>query len=226
MNPCEERLKTLRQNMVKEQLLGRDIKSKDVLDVFSRVPRHRFIDTSLQRDAYGDFPLSIGKGQTISQPYMVALMVQALELTKEDKILEIGTGSGYETAILAELAGQIFSMERIREIGLKAQEVLKDLGYRNVEIKIDDGTLGWEVHAPFDKIIVTASSQSVPGPLLEQLSNNGKMVMPVGPRATQRLMLLEKDSQGKVSEKDVCGCVFVPLIGKYGWSENNAGKNI
>ena len=207
--------------MVKEQLSGRDIRSKDVLDVFSRVPRHKFIDLSLQKDAYGDFPLSIGKGQTISQPYMVALMVQALELTKEDKILEIGTGSGYETAILAELAGQIFSIERIREIGLKAQEVLKDSGYRNIEIKIDDGTLGWEVHAPFDKIIVTASSQGVPGPLLEQLSNNGKMVMPVGPRAAQRLMLLEKDSQGRVSEKDVCGCVFVPLIGKHGWSNED-----
>ena len=207
--------------MVKEQLSGRDIMSKDVLDAFSRVPRHKFVDPSMQKDAYGDFPLSIGRGQTISQPYMVSLMAQVLELKKNDKILEIGTGSGYETAILAELAGRIFSIERIREIGLKAQEALKELGYNNIEIKIDDGTLGWEAHAPFDKIIVTASWRCMPAPLLEQLSKPGKMVMPVGLRAAQRLMLIEKDSQGRVSEKDVCGCVFVPLIGKHGWSNED-----
>lgn len=219
MKPYGEGLEYLRMRMVEEQLAGRDIKDKKVLDVFRKVPRHRFVDPAMYDEAYGDFPLSIGKGQTISQPYIVALMVQVLELTQKDKVLEIGTGSGYETAILAELAGDIFSIERIEPLANKAKDILRDLGYTNIHIKVGDGTLGWQEFLPFDKIIVTASSLTVPEPLLAQLSGTGKLVMPVGPRFTQRLMLLEKDINGEVTEKDICGCVFVPLIGDYGWKK-------
>lgn len=218
MNPSEENLEYLRHRMVEEQLARRDIKDVKVLNVFREMPRHRFVDPDMCQDAYGDFPLSIGKGQTISQPYIVALMVQLLDVRKTDRVLEIGTGSGYETAILAELGGEIFSVERIEGLAVKAGKILEELGYKNIKIKAGDGTLGWQEFAPFDKIIVTASSPEVPRPLLNQLSNGGRMVIPVGSRFTQRLVLLEKDGRGKVSEREVCGCVFVPLIGEFGWS--------
>jgi len=210
----------LRQRMVKEQLAGRDIKDKKVLDVFRKIPRHKFVDPAMAQEAYGDFPLSIGTGQTISQPYIVALMVQLLDILKTDRVLEIGTGSGYETAILAELGKEVFSVERIKALTAKAEKVLEDFDYKNIHIKTDDGTLGWQELAPFDKIIVTASAPRVPGPLLNQLSSGGKMTIPVGSRITQRLMLLEKDKQqDRVIENDICGCVFVPLIGEYGWKD-------
>lgn len=204
--------------MVKNQLMGRDIKDKKILDVFDRVQRHRFIDPTMYDEAYGDFPVSIGKGQTISQPYMVAFMVQLLNVAESDRVLEIGTGSGYETAILAELAREVFSVERIGALADKAKQALEDFGYNNIHIKVDDGTLGWQEFSPFNKIIVTASSLNIPSPLVDQLLKGGSMVMPVGSRFTQRLILLEKSEQGRVTERDVCGCVFVPLIGKYGWS--------
>ena len=218
MSSCVEDFEYLRQKMVEEQLLGRDVKDKKVLDVFRKVPRHRFIDPTMYKNAYGDFPLSIGESQTISQPYIVALMVQLLDVLKTDKVLEIGTGSGYETAILLELAKEVFSIERIDTLAVRSEGVLKDLGYKDVNIKVGDGTLGWKEESPFDKIIVTASYQDVPGPLLDQLSEGGKLVIPVGPRSTQRLLVLEKDKEGVVSKRDICGCVFVPLIGKYGYA--------
>lgn len=204
--------------MVKNQLMGRDIKDKKILDVFDRVQRHRFIDPTMYDEAYGDFPVSIGKGQTISQPYMVAFMVQLLNVAESDRVLEIGTGSGYETAILAELAKEVFSVERIGALADKAKQALEDFDYNNIHIKVDDGTLGWQEFSPFNKIIVTASSLNIPSPLVDQLLKGGSMVIPVGSRFTQCLILLEKSEQGRVTEKDVCGCVFVPLIGKYGWS--------
>ena len=213
--------------MVRDQLMGRDIKDNKVLSAFRKVPRHRFVDPAMYEDAYRDFPLSIGKGQTISQPYIVALMVQLLDAAGTDKVLEIGTGSGYETAILAESgAGEIFSIERIGPLATKAEKVLKELGYKNIHIKTGDGTLGWQEFAPFDKIIVTAGSIDTPKPLLDQLSGGGKIVIPVGSRLTQRLMLFEKTKEGKVFEKDLCGCVFVPLIGKYGWKGDYAREDI
>lgn len=226
MNPCEETLKCLWHEMVSQQLSGRGIKNEKVLDVFRRVPRHSFIDPALRKDAYKDFPLPIGNNQTISQPYIVALMVESLGIKKSDKVLEIGTGSGYETAILAELAKTVFSIERIENLALKAKETLKDLGYKNINIKIDDGTLGWNEHAPFDKIIVTASSPSVPEELLNQLSEEGKMVIPTGLRFAQKLILLKKTAKKPTSRESLCDCVFVPLIGKYGWEENSARKDI
>ena len=224
MNPSEENLECLRQRMVDEQLQRRDIRDKNVISVFRKVPRHRFVDPAMSLEAYGDFPLSIGKGQTISQPYIVALMVQVLDVKKNDRVLEIGSGSGYETAILAESGGEIFSIERIEGLAKKAGKALEEFGYKNIHIKTGDGTLGWQEHAPFDRIIVTASSQGVPQPLLDQLREGGRMVMPVGSRFTQRLLVLEKE-KGRVSERDVCGCVFVPLIGEFGWGEDSAGKD-
>lgn len=197
--------------------MGRDIRDKKVLDAFRKVPRHKFVDPAMSGDAYNDFPLSIGDGQTISQPYMVALMVQLLDIVKKDTVLEIGTGSGFQTAILAELANSVFSIERIEVLTKRAKKVLEESGYSNINIKTDDGTLGWKEFAPFDKIVVTAGSPDVPNPLLEQLSIGGRIVIPVGSRFMQRLMLLEKREEGRVSEKDVCGCVFVPLIGDHGW---------
>lgn len=226
MNHSGEDFDCLRHKMVEEQLVRRDIRDKKVLEVFARVPRHRFVEPVMYNDAYGDFPLSIGKGQTISQPYIVALMAQLLDIRDSDKVLEIGTGSGYETAILAELAKEVFSIERIGVLAKRAETLLKDLGYRNIRIKIDDGTLGWEEFAPFDKIIVTASSMEAPGPLLDQLSVGGKLVIPIGPRFTQRLMVMEKSMSGNISNKEICGCVFVPLVGKYGWEEGSARKDI
>ncbi len=225
MNSCEKNLEYLRKKMVQEQLLRRDIKDKKVLDVFDKVPRHRFVDPDMQREAYKDFPLSIGKDQTISQPYMVALMVQLLDIAKSDKVLEVGTGSGYETAIIAELGSSVFSIERIEELASNARLLLEKLGYKNIHIKKGDGTLGWEEFAPFEKIVVTAASPQVPEPLLDQLKEGGKLVIPIGPRFSQRLLVLEKSREGRISEKDICGCVFVPLIGQHGREEGNAGKD-
>ncbi len=204
--------------MVETQLLGRDITDKRVLDAFRRVERHRFIDQAFQKDAYGDFPISIGAGQTISQPYMVALMVQLLELAMDDRVLEIGTGSGYETAILSELAGMVFSVERVEKLAKHAMHILEELGYQNVEIKLGDGTLGWKEYAPFSKIVITASFLNAPRPLLEQLASGGRLIMPVGPRFSQRLAVFKKTGED-VFQEDICGCVFVPLIGEYGWEE-------
>lgn len=223
MKNLEDSFEYLRQKMVEEQLMGRDITDRKVLDVFRRVPRHKFVDAKIYKDAYNDFPLPIGKGQTISQPYIVALMVQLLDIQKDDKVLEIGTGSGYETAILAELAGKVFSVERIEVLAKDAEKILDEMGYDNIQIKRGDGTLGWQDFAPFNKIVVTASAEKAPEPLLQQLDKNGKMVMPVGPRFTQGLLVLEKDSIGSVTQKYICGCTFVPLIGEYGWREENAG---
>lgn len=217
MKPQEEDLKLLRQAMVMEQLQSRDIKDKKVLEVFRRVPRHRFVEPALYKDAYGDFPLPIGNGQTISQPYMVALMVQLLDIGESDKVLEIGTGSGYETAVLAEMAMAVFSVERIEVLAQNADLILKELGYSNVQIKIGDGTLGWPEFGPYNKIVVTAGSESVPQPLIDQLMENGRLVIPVGSRSYQTLMVLEKGADGNISEKSITGCSFVPLIGKYSY---------
>src|SRR3989338_6282387 len=167
MNIRENDFGQMRHRMVIDQLLNRDVKNPKVLDVFEKVPRHKFISLRFHKDAYGDFPLPIENGQTISQPYIVALMVQLLDITKTDDVLEIGTGSGYETAILAELAGRVFSIERWEDLTEKAGKVLKEMGYKNIALKTGDGTIGWEEFAPFDKIVVTAGAETVPEPLIE-----------------------------------------------------------
>lgn len=209
-----------REGMVREQLQSRGIKNEKVLDAFRKVERHRFIDPDLLEEAYEDHPVSIGHGQTISQPYIVALMTEILELCPEDMVLEIGTGSGYQAAILAELCKWVYSVERIGSLAKKAELTLKALGYRNFSIKIDDGTLGWEEFAPFDKIIVTAAAPSVPQTFIDQLKILGKMTMPVGGSFSQSLQLIEKISQDQIREEMICGCVFVPLIGKYSWKSD------
>jgi len=209
----------LRKRMVEEQLIPRGIKNKRLLDAFYKVERHKFVPEDLRGSAYADFPVPIGEGQTISQPYIVALMTQCLDLTGEERVLEIGTGSGYQSAILAELAKEVYTIERFANLAKNAETVLKESGYKNITIKVGDGTLGWKEIAPFDRIIITAASPRIPLPLTEQINESGKMVLPLGEPLSQVLTVVEKQ-KGKLESIQVCGCVFVPLVGKYGWKEN------
>lgn len=206
----------LRERMVREQLIPRGIKNQKVLDAFRKVERHKFIPQDLRNSAYADFPVPIGEGQTISQPYIVALMTECLDLNPQDKVLEIGTGSGYQAAILAELVKEVYTIERFETLAKRAEAVLNDLGYTNIKIKVSDGTLGWEEAMPFDKIMITAASPRIPLPLTEQLRENGKLILPLGETFSQVLTLVEK-KEGKLKSIDVCGCVFVPLVGKHAW---------
>ena len=208
----------LRRRMVEEQLIPRGIKSPRVLDAFYKVERHRFVSEELQEKAYSDFPLPIGQGQTISQPYIVALMTQSLDLHEEDRVLEIGTGSGYQTAILAELAQEVYSIERKQSLAQNAESLLKELGYTTIDIKVNDGTHGWQEKSPFDKIIVTAASPLVPLPLTQQLKESGKLIIPLEETMGQMLTVVERKN-GILEIQRICGCVFVPLIGTYGFQE-------
>jgi len=208
----------LRNRMVEEQLIPRGIFDERVLSAFRKVPRHAFIPDKSLENAYGDFPLPVGEGQTISQPYMVALMTQYLDLKPGDRALEIGTGSGYQTSILAELAKEVYSVERFAVLAERAQMVLNDLGHANIKIKVGDGTEGWEEFAPYDAIVVTAGAPAVPEPLVEQLAEGGRLVVPVGGGFSQTLTLVKKQ-EGKIAQEEICGCVFVPLVGRYGWNK-------
>ena len=208
----------LRRRMVEEQLIPRGIKNKRVLDAFYKVPRHRFVPEELRGSAYSDYPIPISEGQTISQPYIVALMTECLGLTGQEKVLEIGTGSGYQTAILAELAREVYSIERFPALVKKAEGLLNELGYANIKIRCADGTMGWPEAAPFDRIIITAASPRIPLPLTEQLKENGKMLLPLGETFSQVLTQVEK-KDNKLQSIQICGCVFVPLVGKYGWEK-------
>ncbi len=209
----------LRERMVEEQLKPRGINDPLVLQVFSEVERYRFVPEEFRASSYADYPINIGEGQTISQPFIVAIMTQALELNPQDKVLEIGAGSGYQTAILAELAKEIYSVERIESLAKNAEALLSELGYKNIKIKIGDGTLGWEEKAPFDKIIITAASPRIPLPLAQQLAENGKLILPLGDSFSQVLTLVEKKAD-QLLRQEICSCIFVPLVGKYGWKEN------
>ncbi len=211
----------LRERMVREQLMPRGIKNQRVLDAFRKVERHKFIPENLRNSAYADFPIPIGEGQTISQPYIVALMTECLNLNGQDKVLEIGTGSGYQAAILAELVKEVYTIERFETLAKRAEAILNEFGYTNIKIKVGDGTLGWEEAAPFDKIMITAASPQIPLPLTEQLKENGKLILPLGESFSQVLTLVEK-KKGKLEFMDICGCVFVPLVGKHGWSNRYA----
>ncbi len=201
--------------------MPRGIKDPRVLKAFQKIPRHHFVSEKYLDRAYEDFPLPIGAGQTISQPYMVALMTQCLELSGRETVLEIGTGSGYQAAILAELAAEVYSVERVASLAEAAKKVLKDLGYGNVQIKFADGTMGWRNFAPYDGIIVTAAAPAIPEPLIEQLNIEGKLVIPIGARFSQILTVVKK-YRGNIETNKICGCVFVPLLGKYAWREENA----
>jgi protein-L-isoaspartate(D-aspartate) O-methyltransferase len=207
-----------KQRMIELHLRGRDIKDTRVLDAFEKVPREAFVGQSDQPRAYSDHPLSIGYNQTISQPYIVGLTVQTLNLQETDTVLELGTGSGYEAAILSLLCSKVITVERIPELADKARSVLESLGYTNIEVIIADGTLGYAENAPYNAIAVSAAAPSIPDPLIEQLDINGRMVIPVGPKGFQELTYVKKDGKGNVVDKrNVCNCTFVPLIGEKGF---------
>jgi len=202
--------------MVERQLAARGIRSAQVLEAMRAIPRHCFVEKTFQAEAYDDFPLPIGEGQTISQPYMVALMTELLDVRGHHTVLEIGTGSGYQTAILAILARQVYTIERLDALSQKATRALQELDYHNIEYHVGDGTIGWPEHAPYDRIIVTAGAPATPAALLEQLNEDGKLVIPVGDRFSQVLQVLHKQ-HNRLETSTSCRCVFVKLIGKDGW---------
>jgi protein-L-isoaspartate(D-aspartate) O-methyltransferase len=203
--------------MVEMQLIPRGIVDPRVLEAMRTTPRHLFVPMLSRPHAYEDRPLEIGSGQTISQPFMVAAMTQLLKLGPEDRVLEVGTGSGYQAAVLSKLAARVVTVERIPELAERAARTLASLGIKNVESKIGDGTLGWPELAPYDAIIVTAAGPAVPVPLKEQLAEGGRLVCPVGGRDSQRLVLVTRHG-GEFVETEGIGCVFVPLIGAEGWT--------
>lgn len=209
----------LRDFMIKTQLIPRGIKDERVLKAMRKVPRHLFVDESVQYKAYEDMALEIGEGQTISQPYMVAVMTELLELKGNEKVLEVGTGSGYQAVVLAELSREVYTVERVGILSDKAEEKFRSLGYQNIYVKVGDGTLGWPEKAPFDRIIITAGTPRIPDPLIHQLSQGGIIVAPVGERFSQQLLKVKR-SAGKLFEEYHTPCVFVPLIGEFGWKGN------
>ncbi len=216
-----KRTEWARDRMVDTQLVPKGITDKGVLDAMRKVPRHLFVPEMQRGSAYEDHPLPIGEGQTISQPFMVAIMTQALKLTGRENVLEIGTGSGYQTAILAELAARVYSVERVVSLTGSARKILDALGYKNVLVKLSDGTMGWTEYAPYDRILVTAGSPSIPEPLVEQLAPGGILVIPVGGDYGQELIRLTKLEDGSTRREELGGCVFVKLLGKHGWKEND-----
>jgi protein-L-isoaspartate(D-aspartate) O-methyltransferase len=207
-----------RGRMVEEQIVGRGVKDTRVLAAMRKIPRHEFLPEAIRGVAYADQALPIGEGQTMSQPYMVALMTELLEIKGPERVLEIGTGSGYQAAVLAELCEKVYTVERVKMLAAQARVVLDRLGYKNVAIKVYDGTYGWKETAPFDAIVVTAGSPDVPSALVDQLKDGGRLVIPVGERHSQQLVRMIKTSRGIVTEKSV-PCIFVPLIGAHGWKE-------
>lgn len=211
-------LEDKRRAMVDEQLIPRGISDHRVLDAFRKVPRHEFVPEKYRDSAYNDYPLPIGDNQTISQPYMVALMTECLRLSGASRALEVGTGSGYQTAILAEIAKEVYSVERFASLASAAQDILKKLGYINCIIRSGDGTLGWEEYAPYDGIVVTAGAPGIPESLVRQLKDGGRLVIPIGRSFSQMLTVVEKKGRS-ISTTEVCGCVFVPLVGKEGWAD-------
>jgi protein-L-isoaspartate(D-aspartate) O-methyltransferase len=204
--------------MVDEQLVRRGVSDARVLEAMRRIPRHLFVEEALRDQAYGDHPLPIGEGQTISQPYMVAAMTQLLRLEGTEKVLEIGTGSGYQTAVLATLARRVCSVERLPALATRARRVLDGLGISNVIVRTGDGSFGWPDEAPFDRVLVTAGAPQGPAPLFQQLAEGGRLVVPVGEAQAQTLHLVEK-VDGRMRTSTDCGCVFVKLVGKFGWEE-------
>jgi protein-L-isoaspartate(D-aspartate) O-methyltransferase len=212
----EARLARERERMVDEQLARRGITDARVLDAMRRIPRHRFVEEGLAHGAYEDHPLPIGEGQTISQPYIVAFMSSLLELSGREKVLEVGTGSGYQTAVLGALARRVCSIERLPRLAERARGILEGLGVANVWIRVGNGALGWPDEAPFDRILVTAGGPSVPPPLVEQLADGGRLVLPVGSAEDQVLTVVER-AGGETRTRQHGECKFVKLVGKYAW---------
>ncbi|MBN1848150.1 MAG: protein-L-isoaspartate(D-aspartate) O-methyltransferase [Deltaproteobacteria bacterium] len=210
-----------RENMIRTQLIPRGIRDPELLQVMRAIPRERFVPALLKKMAYTDGALAIGEGQTISQPYIVALMTEALALKDTDKALEIGTGSGYQAAVLAKLCESVYTVDRIKKLLERAEQILTKLGYTNIHFKVSNGTLGWREHAPYDAIIVTAGAPYIPDPLIEQLAEGGRLVIPVGNRIGQELIKITK-KDGNLFEDDLGAVRFVNLIGEYGWNETSS----
>jgi len=202
----------LRNSMVQSQIIARDITDVNVLTAMKKIPRHLFVDENYFNDAYSDFPLPIGFGQTISQPYIVALMTEELELKKEDRVLEIGTGSGYQTAVLAEIAKEVFTVEKIQGLAERAEKILNTLHYKNIYFKNSDGYNGWIEKSPFDKIIITAAPKDIPESLLKQLKDGGIMIIPMGSAGWSQSLYKVKKNGKKIIKKEVCGVSFVPMV--------------
>ncbi|ADQ15148.1 protein-L-isoaspartate(D-aspartate) O-methyltransferase [Halanaerobium hydrogeniformans] len=209
----------LREKMVKTQIIRRGIKDGKIIEAFKNVAREEFVDSKYKDDAYNDSPLPIDKGQTISQPYIVAYMIEKLNLSEEDKVLEIGTGSGYAAAILAQIVEEVYTIERFEILAEKASQRFKKLGYNNIKVKVGDGTLGWGEYAPYDGIVVSAAAPHVPEELKEQLAENGKIIIPVGEKTgVQQLKLITKSKENTFKEENLDYVRFVPLTGENGWS--------
>jgi protein-L-isoaspartate(D-aspartate) O-methyltransferase len=208
----------MREEMVEKQIAARGITDPYVLGAMRKVPRHLFVSEALMDQAYGDFPLPIGEQQTISQPYIVAEMTQALQLGKDDRVLEIGTGSGYQAAILAEIVFRVYTIERIHPLFVKTRRLFDKLRYHNIVTKYSDGTSGWIDESPFDAIVVTAGAPEIPEVLVNQLAVGGRMVLPVGDQYSQDLIRLYKDEEG-ILKTNMGGCRFVKLVGEHGWRD-------
>lgn len=214
-----------RHAMVEQQLMARGIHDSKVLDAMAEVPREYFVPPEYRRSAYDDGPLPIGEGQTISQPYMVAVMTECLSLHKQSRVLEIGTGSGYQMAVLLTITPHVYSIERIPALTEKARNTLTDIGFKDLHIKTDDGSCGWPEEAPFDGIIVTSGAPEVPQTLKDQLADGGSLVIPVGSRHTQVLYKILRRGNLFTIQEITC-CVFVPLVGKYAWDEKSLNRLI
>jgi protein-L-isoaspartate(D-aspartate) O-methyltransferase len=209
----------LRERMVRDLIAARGVKDLRVLAAMRQVPRHLFVREHLRSQAYGDHALPIGSAQTISQPYIVARMTELLELQPHHSVLEIGTGSGYQTALLALLARRVYSLERVAELAQQAIPRIRQMGLENVKIQVFDGTVGWSEWAPYDRILVAAGAPKVPDPLLEQLAPGGSLLIPEGQRQSQRLVLYRKSARGELRRKEGDEVAFVPLVGRHGWKE-------
>lgn len=209
-----------RERMVRQQIAARGIREQRVLEAMRAVPRHLFVPVDAREMAYQDGPLRIGQGQTISQPYIVALMTEMLELTGHERVLEIGTGSGYQAAILSLLASHVYTIERHAALASRARELLHGLGYQNISIRVGDGTLGWPEHAPYDAVMITAAAPSLPDPLIDQLADGGRLVAPVGGGWSQMLVRIRREGK-KLHSEEMSSVAFVPLIGEFGWADES-----
>jgi protein-L-isoaspartate(D-aspartate) O-methyltransferase len=218
MQKMSKKYNRKREEMVRSQIEARGIRDPRVLSAFRTVPRHLFVSEALREQAYGDYPLPIGEQQTISQPYIVAEMTQALELKKDDRVLEIGTGSGYQAAILAQIVYRVYTVERKRSLYMQARNLFDNLNYHNIVTKYADGTKGWPEESPFDAIVVTAGAPELPDVLVHQLVEGGRLVVPVGNQHTQELIKIYRDRE-RIQQTNLGGCRFVKLVGEHGWKE-------